>query len=74
MGSVQPPLVRDRWFTLDLNDGLQLRQLMLDEEHTFQEILVLDDDDVGLGVQSLLGDLLSAQDAGLANGDAPGRR
>ena len=74
MGSVQPPLVRDRWFTLDLNDCLQLRQLMLDEEHTFQEILVLDDDDVGLGVQSLLGDLLSAQDAGLANGDAPGRR
>ena len=70
VGPVQPPLVSDRRLPLDLDDGPQLRQLVLDQQDPLQEVLVLDDDDVGLGVKRLLGDLLGAQDADLAHGDA----
>jgi len=66
---VKPPFIRNWWISFDLNDGLEFRKFVLDEENSFEKVLVLHHDDVGLRVQGLLRDLIGAQDVGLADRD-----
>ena len=57
---VELPLVCDGRLPLPLHDGLQLRQLVLHEQHLLQVGLALHHDDVRLRVDADLGDVVRA--------------
>ena len=61
MRSVEPPFVRERWFSANLNNCPQFGQFVLQEEDFLEQRLVLHDDDVGLGVDADPGDVVVAQ-------------
>ena len=58
---VESPLVREWRLPPELHDGLEIGQLVLDEEHLLQEGLALHDHHVGLGVQADAGDVVGAR-------------
>ncbi len=70
VSSIESSLVRDRRIALDLNDCLQFWKFVLDEQNSFEKILILNHDDVRLGIESFLGNLLGTQNAWLTNGDS----
>ena len=71
MRAVKPPLVGQWRVPPELDDGLELWQFVLDEEDALEEGLVVHHDDVRLGVDRDLGDIIGAQLAVHADGDAP---
>ena len=67
----QSSLVRERGLSSPLDDTLQLRQLVLHQQHLLEQGLALNDDDVGLAVDADPRHLLSVQALVQSGGNPP---